>query len=178
MVEKSTSSGVYDGGYTLRDLYVNWSGLSSAMVLFDRSELTYTKEHFTAFALLTSVLANPLCNVIFEARLRSSGSDYVIVQDPLNKKKSCEIMQELDKLSSQEERIAAFYDFFTAYRAIPASLKYFREISLEEVLLALNTFCEAMLTTNMQGHAFLMQSPASAAPQNINGLPNKQALGM
>lgn len=122
------------------------NGLNDALTLFNHSQFTYKQEYFNAFALLTSVLANPLCQIIFEARLRCF-SDYSSPSEPLRHPKIADsIIQQLNKLDSQEERIAVFFDFFTDYRPFPNSQCYIVEINVEmEVELALGTYCLAQI---------------------------------
>ncbi|EHL32174.1 hypothetical protein [Legionella drancourtii] len=132
------------------------SGLNDALTLFSHSHFTYKKEHFNTFAILTSVLANPLCQIIFDARLRGF-SDYSLLSEPLeNYEIAHSIIQQLSKLNNQEEQVAVFFDFFTDYRPFPASQTYTVEIDIAmEVESELRAYCQAKIDTINNKHDYL-----------------------
>ncbi|MDI1351898.1 MAG: hypothetical protein PSV35_03870 [bacterium] len=128
---------------------IKTADLSRSFTLFDYSSFTYTPEHFNAFALITTVLANPLCRVIFDARLRAF-SDYALPTEPLkNSNYADQIIGKVCSLNHLEEQIAAFFDFFCAFRPFPDSQKYLVEINMEEqVIQTLNGYLEPIDTLN------------------------------
>lgn len=132
------------------------SGLNDTLILFTHSHFTYRKENFNTFAILTSVLANPLCQIIFDARLRGF-SDYSLPSEPLeNSEVADSIIQQLSKLSNQEEQVAVFFNFFTNYRPFPASQAYIVEIDIAmEVESALSAYCQAKIDTINNKHDYL-----------------------
>lgn len=122
------------------------NGLDDALTLFNHSQFTYKQNNFNAFAILTSVLANPLCQTIFAARLRCF-SAYSSPSEPLRSPEVANsIIQQLCKLSTQEERVAVFFDFFTDYRPFPNSQRDIVEINTEmEIELILRAYCQAQI---------------------------------
>src|SRR3990167_6531319 len=90
--------------FTLRFLsqHVDLNGLRHAIVLFDRSKFPYHQDHMDAFQIVASILANPLSQTIFEARLRHF-SDYSEPSDPLSLKDAAKIISQLVALKNQED---------------------------------------------------------------------------
>ncbi|CAM4462185.1 MAG: hypothetical protein LEGION0403_FIIPPAGN_01359 [Legionella sp.] len=121
------------------------NGLEHAIQLFDLSSFVYNEEHLSKFSVLTKVLATPLCQTIFDARLRSF-SDYTIPKEPLLPQDANNIIQQLHDLSDEENRIRTFFNFFAQYRPIPCSQKYLTETdSATQVVIALELYCSAKI---------------------------------
>jgi hypothetical protein len=118
------------------------AGLSRAITFFEHSPYTYKKDHLHILAMLTEVLANPLSQVIFDARTRTSG-DYTEPAEPLRDKSLAQaVIQALLKCKSYEERISVFFDSFVVHRPSQASLRHFVEINVEEIVTSqLNNYC-------------------------------------
>ena len=86
---------------------------------------------------------NPLCQTIFDARLRSF-SDYSQSFEPLGYHSVADrIITSLQESADEEQRIAIFFDYFTHYRPFPGSQRYIVDIDLaDKVLNALTTYCQ------------------------------------
>ncbi len=121
------------------------SGLSRAMTLFDLSGQPYTKEQFKALEILISVLANRLCQIIFDARLRNS-SDYSELSEPLSADAAVSILSQLQTVQNQEKRIALFFDFFADFRQLPPGQDDLVQVDVaEEVTKVLRDYCSLMV---------------------------------
>lgn len=123
--------------------HVALDGLSRAITLFDLSSYGYRKEHFLRFGALTKVLENPLCQTIFDARLRGF-SDYTIISEPLSSIDADEIVKQLIDVIDEEAQIRLFFDFFAEFRPFPASQKYIVDVG-EKVTAALMNYCESTI---------------------------------
>lgn len=106
-------------------------GLNRAVTLFDLSSRDYRKEHFPLFRVLTHVFANPLCQTIFDARLRCF-SDYYVPLEPLNSLHADFIINQLYFLNDDESRVCTFFDFFSEFRSFPGSQKYIIEVNTDD----------------------------------------------
>ncbi|MDR3503853.1 MAG: hypothetical protein P4L79_14845 [Legionella sp.] len=127
--------------------FVAINGLSRAIRLFDLSSFAYNEEHLLMFSILTKVLANPLCQTIFDARLRSF-SDYSIPNEPLLPQNANNIIQQLYDLKDEESRIRTFFNFFTQFRPVPCSQRYLTATdSATQVAMALESYCAAKIET-------------------------------
>ncbi|MFJ1269782.1 hypothetical protein ACD661_14550 [Legionella lytica] len=125
--------------------YVAAEGLDRAINLFDMSSFVYNEEHLSMFSMLTKVLANPLCQTIFDARMRSF-SDYTIPDEPLLPQDANQIIQQLYDLKDDESKIRTFFDFFAQYRPLPCSQKYLMETdTASQVAIALELYCIAKI---------------------------------
>ncbi|WP_058533613.1 hypothetical protein [Legionella saoudiensis] len=126
--------------------YIVADGLSRAITLFDLSSFNYHEEHLLKLSVLTQVLANPLCQTIFDARLRSF-SDYTIPTEPLRPQDANRIIQQLCNLQHEESRIRTFFNFFAEFRPIPCSQDYLTEIDCaDQVVRALELYCITKIT--------------------------------
>lgn len=116
-------------------------GLSRALALFNLSSFVYNEELLPMFSVLTKVLANPLCQTIFDARLRSF-SDYTIPDEPLLPQHANQLIQQLYNMKDEENRIRTFFNFLAQFRPIPCSQRYLTETkSATQVPLALELYC-------------------------------------
>lgn len=117
------------------------NGLDRAIKLFDISSFVYNEEYLSMFSVLTKVLANPLCQTIFDARLRSF-SDYTIPDEPLLPQDANHIIQQLYDLQDDESKIRTCFDFFARYRPFPCSQRYLTETdAASQVVIALEIYC-------------------------------------
>lgn len=98
-------------------------GLSRAMNIFERSDFGFEQEHLEKLKILSQILANPLCQTIFDARLRGF-SDYTIASDPLQSLNTNEIIDQICESDDKETQIQIFFDYFTQFRPFPPSQKY------------------------------------------------------
>ncbi len=120
------------------------NSLSRAIPLFDLGGLDY-HEHAQAFIVLAETFANPLCQTIFDARLRAF-SDYSVPSDPVNLYIAGDIIQKLRVLPDEESRIHTFFDFFASHRPFPESQKYIVEVDVAaEVAMALESYCVSVI---------------------------------
>lgn len=120
-------------------------GLSRAITLFELSSFAYNEEHLFKFCVLTQVLANPLCQTIFDARLRSF-SDYTIPEEPLRPQEATQLIQQLYDLQDEESKIRAFFDFLAPFRPVPCSQRYLTETSsATQVAIALEIYCASKI---------------------------------
>jgi hypothetical protein len=109
--------------------HVALEGLSRAISLFDLSSFSYKQEHFQKLSILTRVLANPLCQTIFDARLRGF-SDYSEISEPLRSTEADEIINQLADLVDEETKVRIFFDFFVSFRPFPPSQKYIVDVDV------------------------------------------------
>lgn len=117
--------------------------LHATHTLFKHCQLSYTKEDFKLFALFASILNNPLCKTIFDARLRHFAEMSEPKKDPLlqwDKATASDFIKKLNAADSYDQKIEAFYDYFIAFRPLPCSQKYIVEIDLEEQIVSALTF--------------------------------------
>lgn len=125
--------------------HVTLEGVNRALTLFDLSGYRYTPEHFPKFSVIAKVLANPLCQTIFDSRWRSF-SDYTEISEPLNSTDADEIINQLIGLVAEEDKIRTFFDFFASLRPFPPSQKYIVDINIEDkVTTALMSFCKSKI---------------------------------
>lgn len=119
-------------------------GLTDTITLFDLSNFSYKPQYFQKFADLTWVLANPLCQTIFGARLRGF-SDYSVNSEVLNDTDADKIIKQVC-LAHGENKTKIFFDFFTSFRPIPPSPKYIVEVKVSHwVAAALTHYCKATI---------------------------------
>ncbi|HBD9374799.1 TPA: hypothetical protein KLD42_001673 [Legionella pneumophila] len=111
--------------------HVDLAGLNRAITLFDLSSFNYKQEHFPKFSILSSVLANPLCQTIFDARLRGF-SDYSELSEPLPSIDANEIINQLVDLVDEETKAQIFFDFFVPFRPFPPSQKYIVDVDVAD----------------------------------------------
>lgn len=109
--------------------HIQANGISRAMVLFGHSSFDFRLEHLPLFSVFTEVLAIPLCQTIFDARLRGQ-SDYDIPSDPLDVTLANELMTKLVVLSDEDSKVRIFFNFFARFRPCPASQKYMVELDV------------------------------------------------
>ncbi|KTD11882.1 hypothetical protein Lgra_1340 [Legionella gratiana] len=125
--------------------HVALEGLNRAITLFDLSSFSYRKEHFSVFCVITEILANPLCQTIFDARWRSF-SDYTIISEPLSATDADEIIRQLIDVVDEETRIRTFFDFFASFRPFPPSQKYMVDVNIsDKVTAALTNYCKSII---------------------------------
>lgn len=122
-------------------------GLNYTITLFDLSHFSYKTQHFQKFADLTWVLANPLCQTIFGARLRGF-SDYSVITEVLNDTAADNIIKQVS-LAQGENKVKIFFDFFTSFRPFPPSPKYIVEVNVSHwVTAALTHYCKATIAAS------------------------------
>ncbi|AUH71275.1 hypothetical protein [Legionella sainthelensi] len=120
---------------------VTLEGLNRALTLFDLSGYSYTPEHFPTFSVIAKILANPLCQTIFDSRWRSF-SDYTIISEPLNSTDADEIIKQLVDSVDEETKIRIFFDFFASFRPFPPSQRYIVDVNIgDKVTTALTNYC-------------------------------------
>lgn len=123
---------------------VTEDGVSRTTTLFAQGTMSF---YSRTFASISTLLANPLCQTIFDARLRGF-SDYSITVEPLNKTSADKIINQLTRLNSYEDQVATFFDFFAEYRPFPPSSSYVVEIDmLGMILTPLTAYCEKQIET-------------------------------
>lgn len=139
-------------------------GLSRALTLFDLSRrFSYRQEHFAWFGLLSKVLANPLCQTIFDARWRCF-SDYMLPSEPLKPDDADAIIERLASLA-EKNKVRTFFDFFVRFRPFPGSQDYIVEIDVaDRVNTALYFYCKATIA------AIKTQADFRAAQKMITAL--------
>lgn len=113
-------------------------GMSHAIDLFNLSHFSYNTQHFKTFKILSDLFENPLCQTIFDARLRTF-SDYDDPSEPLNFDEADNIINQLISLRDQEARVRAFFDYFASFRPYPSSQRYFRAIKAADIIPRFNT---------------------------------------
>lgn len=121
-------------------------GLSRALEIFKYATITYNTEGFIHLANLLDVMANPLCQTIFDARLRSF-SDYSESSDPLKRTGVADsIIFQLSTARNSEDKYQLFFDYFADFRPFPPSLKYVVELDLPDLVLStLTVFCQSLI---------------------------------
>lgn len=105
--------------------------LSQAMSIFEQSDFGFYQEHLEKLAVLSKVLANPLCQTIFDARLRGF-SDYTMLSDPLKTLNTTEIINQIWHSSNEDTQIQIFFDYFAQFRPLPLSQKYMVFVDVAE----------------------------------------------
>lgn len=145
-------------------------GLDRAMTLFDFSGFEYSKVHLPQLSILASVLANPLCKTIFDARLRCF-SDYSLPHEPVDDSVSQEIIQQLSALKGDEEdKIRLFFDFFAQFRPLPESQKYLVEIDMATLVTAqLEAYCELEIDAIKTDQDYLQVRKMIITLQTVEG---------
>lgn len=103
--------------------HAHLDGLSRAMYIFERSDLSFRQEHLEKLSILSRVLTNPLCRTIFDMRLRGF-SDYTIVSCPLVSLNTDEIIHQVIDSKDEDRQIQVFFDYFAQFRPFPPSQKY------------------------------------------------------
>ena len=120
-------------------------GLSRTINLFNQSFLAYSLENINRFSVLAEVLANPLCQTIFDARLRTF-SDYAVSSDHIDSTFAAHLINQLYTEQNEQTRIAIFFDAFATLRSFPLSQKYMIDIDMaNEVTEKLTTHCLSVI---------------------------------
>ncbi|KTC92334.1 hypothetical protein [Legionella cincinnatiensis] len=128
---------------------VTLEGINGALTLFDLSSYSYKPEHFPKFSAIAKVLANPLCQTIFESRWRSF-SDYAVIAEPLNSTDADEIINRLISTVDEETKIHIFFDFLTSFRPFPPSQKYIVDVNIgDKVTTALTNYCKSRIAASV-----------------------------
>lgn len=109
----------------------NLDGLSQAMAIFEQSDLGFYQKHLNKLKVLSKVLSNPLCQTIFDARLRGF-SDYIMISDPLKNLNTTEIINQISQSSNEDTQIQIFFDYFAQFRPLPLSQKYMIFVDVAE----------------------------------------------
>lgn len=149
--------------------HIDMNGLSRAIALFDLSGLPYSEEHFNEFHIVARVFGNTLCQTIFDARLRSY-SDYSEPSEPVNSRVAVTILSELGALSSQEERVAFFFDFFAELRPFPCSQRDLVDVDVaDEVTKVLRSYCKSAIATVDSQQDYLRVRKMISELQNTGG---------
>jgi hypothetical protein len=102
---------------------VAFDGLSRTLTLFDISNrFNYKQENFKQFALLSKILENPLCQTIFDARLRGF-SDYSVSHERLSAVHADTLIHAMT--SCEDSCIEYFFNYFvdSKLRPFPPSQK-------------------------------------------------------
>ena len=124
---------------------VAMSGLSRAITLYDFSHFDYREVNFPTFSALATVLAIPLCQTIFDARLRSCAL-FSMPSEPLNASVADGIIHQLIALRDEELKICVFFDYFAQFRPFPESQTYIVEDAVAtEVTEALASYCASRI---------------------------------
>ena len=147
---------------------INRNGLRRAITLFDLSSLPYDREHFKKFGVLVAVLANPLCQTIFDARLRGF-SDYSVPTEPVNSREACALLSQLLVYQAEEARIRLFFNFFAPLRPFPVSQRDLVAVNIaEEVARGVKSYCRAEIKAIESQQDYLVVSKI------ISDLENKR----
>lgn len=112
---------------------IDVKGFHRAKELYEMACYADSKHNYHKFALLTRVLANPLCQTIYDARLRCF-SDYAEPTEPLNNNRATDIIQQLCHERDNDQHIKLFFDFFAAFRPIPCTQKYMVDIDINDIV--------------------------------------------
>ena len=123
------------------------NSLESAFLIFQYSKYQMDQENFPAFIMLANLLDNPLCQTIFQSRLRVF-SDYSTPSEPLNSAGVANtLINQLLLLEHTAEQIEVFFDYFAAFRPFPGSQKYMVFIDVDsEVSAELDNYCEMLIS--------------------------------
>lgn len=121
------------------------AGLSRAVELSELAQFKYDATNYHLFILLTNVFANPLCRLIYDARLRCF-SDYATPSEPISTNDANAIILQLAGLEDEENRIRTFFDFYANVRPFPCSQKYIVDIDINELVgNALIDYCTSLI---------------------------------
>ncbi|WP_131776450.1 hypothetical protein [Legionella impletisoli] len=122
------------------------NSLEQALLIFDASHYPYRRTHFHYVQTLAEVLANPLAQTIFSARLRCFGW-YATPSDPLESLDNIDkFIEELYQLKTEDEKIRYFFDYFAILRPHPFSQRDIEEINIDDTVCAvLSCHCEALV---------------------------------
>lgn len=119
------------------------AGLSGALELFELSSLS-PMDNLNRVDLLSQTLANPLCQVIFNARLRLF-SDYSEGSECLGVTQANQLIEITCSSTVADTRVKNFFDYMAQYRPCPPTQKYMVDIDFQdEVCSALRREYEAL----------------------------------
>ncbi|MDA9272025.1 hypothetical protein N9Q05_01410 [bacterium] len=122
-------------------------GLSRATTLFELSSFDYSLENLEHVGLLADVLANPVCQAIFDARLRRF-SDYTTYSEPINTTFADDLITQLYAEPDVDKRIPLFFDALSTLRPFPPSQKYMKGLTVaDEVMIKLKAHCNEIIQT-------------------------------
>jgi hypothetical protein len=125
--------------------HLQMDGLSRALTLFEGSHFDFRQDHLPLFSILCDILAIPLCQTIFDARLRAN-SDYDIPTDPIKGSVADALINQLIGLPDTESKIRIFFNFCAQFRPFPASQQNSDEVDVASlVAIALTNDCEAQI---------------------------------
>ena len=123
----------------------NTESESRAMTLFVHSKLDDSYDNLNRFIVLAEVLANPLCQTIYDARLRSFSS-YSDTSDPIDSTFALDLINQLYTEQNKERQVAIFFDACAQFRSYPPTQKYMTDLRVDDaVLMALNLHCLSMI---------------------------------
>jgi hypothetical protein len=121
------------------------NGLSRAMTLFDLSCFEYSSQAFEQWRTIATVLANPLCQTIFDARLRGF-SDYTACSEPIDPMFADGLITRLHAEQNKEKRIELFFNACATLRPFPPTQKYMKPIDVSLIVeVTLTSYCQKMI---------------------------------
>ena len=124
---------------------IDRNGLTAAVELFSLARLDFRQEHLEHLPVVTDVLANPLSQTIFSARLRVF-SPYAPVYELITVPAARAIIEALNLYEDEESRLRYFFDYCATLRPLPCSQLDVDEVDINEIALStLNQYCHSMI---------------------------------
>lgn len=119
--------------------------ISRAMTLFTQSTLNPSVSNVNKYIVLAEVLLNPLCQTIYDARLRGF-SDYIEPSEPVDASFATTLINSVFKEKNPEKRVAIFFDSLLAIRPFPPTQKHMVFLDVNDIVLSqLTMHCTPMI---------------------------------
>ncbi len=141
-------------------------GFCHAIDLFELSRLDYDKNR-QDLIMLTHLFANPLCRVIYDARLRCF-SDYTETSEPISQKHATSLIKTLRDLEG-EYRYEYFFNQLAKLRSFPPTQKYIDSIVIDiryMLVEAFRLYCASIANSNVyiETHRLIQLSRQNSEP--------------
>ena len=96
-------------------LNINLPAFKATLELFQLSNFNYLSQPFSAFLNIMQILSNPLCQIIFKARLSCFSTD-ALTAEPLTTNDADTILIELSSSANEENKISNFFNYLARFR--------------------------------------------------------------